>query len=144
MPEVRDKLGDKPYHWVFQSVLFETVKEVKTVPGHHVVTFVHDEGPDSGRLLEKYIQFKKANPKTAKMMGGFSSLDDKHHPPLQCADMVANATSYFAVQWLSNRNDATWQRLMESVLKVAVWDREYMLEVVRTQSWFTDEESQPA
>jgi hypothetical protein len=130
MSEVKEKLGDRPYLWVFQSLLFETVKEVRTVPGQHVVTFVHDEGPDSAQLLGKYIQFKHANPKTSRMMGGFTSLDDKQHPPLQCADMIANATSHFAAQWLS-RDDATLERLKESVLRVAVWDKEYMLEVIR-------------
>jgi hypothetical protein len=140
MPDVKEKLGDRPYFWVFQSLLFETVKEVRTVPGHHAVTFVHDEGPNSAQLLETYLQFKNSNPRTAKMMCGFSALDDKQHPPLQCADMVANATSHFAIQWLSDRNDATLQRLMHSVLRVAVWDKEYMLEVVRTQSWFTGNE----
>jgi len=80
------------------------------------------------------LQFREKNPKTARQMGGFTPRDDKRHPPLQAADLAANATCNFAKEWLeNNRYETCLRRLKETMHMIAVWDKNYILHVLRKQ-----------
>jgi hypothetical protein len=67
-------------------------------------------------------------------MAGFIPLDDKQHPPLQAADLAANVTCNFAKEWLENERGLTHlKRLKETMYMIGVWDKAYILEVLRSQ-----------
>lgn len=136
MPEFREKMERMtPYQLVLQMLFLESVEQIKTVPGNHMVAFVHDEGDDFPFLEKTYREFKKKNPRTAKYMAGFSCLDDKLHPPLQCADMVANTVNHYAQEWQVNPSEASLKRLRESILQIKVWSKESLMTVLRSQKW---------
>lgn len=136
MPEFKRRMERiTPYQLVLQMLFLKSVEQIKTVPGNHAVAFVHDEGDDCPFLEETYKEFKKKNPRTARYMAGFSCLDDKAHPPLQCADMVANTVNNYAQEWQANPTEATLTRLRESILQVNVWTKDFLIKVLRGQKW---------
>lgn len=136
MPEFKEKMERMtPYQLVLQMLFLKSVEQIKTVPGNHMVAFVHDEGDDCPFLTATYKEFKKKNPRTARYMAGFSCLDDKLHPPLQCADMVANTVNHYAQEWQVNPTEASLKRLRESILQVNVWSKDFLIKVLKSQTW---------
>ncbi len=133
MPEAQGKLPTSPYFLALNSGFFETIKAINQLPGKHMVAFVHDDDQRFPHYRELYLQFRKKNPKTAKQMGGFIPLDDEKHPPLQAADLAANVTCNYAKQWLDDRTEASLQRLRSSMYMIGIWDKDYILSVLRTQ-----------
>jgi hypothetical protein len=132
-PEAADVFkSNSPYHRSLEAVLFETVKMVRSIPGRNMVAFVHDDGPDFAELHALYKGFKIKNPKTAKFLGGFQSLDDKEHPPLQLADMVANFTLEAGLNWLTNGRKAELAKEMdENIGKLGIWNEHTLLSVLK-------------
>jgi hypothetical protein len=131
-PEADDFFPADPYRRALEGVLFETVKAARQKSGNHMVTFIHDDGENCDVLRNYYNQFKLANPKTAKFMAGFQSLDDKKHPPLQLADMVANRSLEHGLEWLSNgRNPSLLKEMADNVHHFGVWDEHYMLSILK-------------
>ncbi len=133
MPEALGKVPPKPYLLALNSGFFETVKAINQNPGKHMVAFVHDDDQEFPLYREAYHAFREKNPATAKQMGGFIPLDDEKHPPLQAADLAANVTCNYAKQWLEGRTEASLQRLKGSMYMVGVWDKDYILHVLRKQ-----------
>jgi hypothetical protein len=133
LPEAKGKLPESPYYLALNSGFFETIKAINENPGKHMVAFIHDDDDRFPQYRELYHQFKKKNPKTAKQMGGFIPLDDEQHPPLQAADLAANVTCNYAKQWLNDKTSASLQRLRGSMYMVGVWDKDYILSVLRSQ-----------
>ena len=134
MPEAKGKLPSVPYDLALNSCFFETVKAINEHPGRHVVTFSHDDDDRFPRYRDIYREFRRRNPKTAKQIGGFIALDDKEHPPLQAADLAANVTCNLAKQWLDEgRSKPALRQLSGSMLMVGVWEKEYIIDVLRAQ-----------
>ena len=119
-----------PYETAFQSLMFESIKDLRRIPGRNMMRFFHDEGDDFERLHFTFKDFKKKNPKIAKYMGGFESLDDKVHPPLQAADLIANSARLMASEWVQTRKDVSLKLLRECIPRVQVWDRTLLLELL--------------
>ena len=131
-PEADGVITGDPYRRALEGVLVETVRRIRQKPGRNMVAFVHDDGSDFDKLRGYYMDFKKANPKSAKLMGGFAPLDDKLHPPLQMADMVANFTLSKGLEWLENgRIPAKLEEMKQSIDFLNAWDEHYMLIVLR-------------
>lgn len=133
MPEAQGKIPSLPYDLALNSGFFETIKDIKKISGRHMVSFVHDDDGRFAHFRELYLKFRKKNPKTAKMIGGFIPLDDKKHPPLQAADLAANVTCNYAKQWLDDKSEASLQRLIGSMYKIGVWEKDYILSVLQKQ-----------
>jgi Protein of unknown function (DUF3800) len=131
-PEAQGVLIGSPYHRALDSVMFETVKLIRKIPGHHKVAFVHDDGPDFDDLRKVYTAFKANNPKTAKSLAGFQPLNDKEHPPLQAADMLANYALGIGIEWLTaGRSAAKVREMRENLTLLGVWDEHYLLSVLK-------------
>jgi hypothetical protein len=131
-PEASEIFVGSPYRRAFESVMYETVQFIRRIPGRNVVSFVHDDGPDIDELRAYYLDFKETNPKTAKLMRGFQAMDDKLHPPLQMADMVANFTLGIGLEWLSSGRPLSKLKEMEgSIKRLSVWTEQYMLAVLK-------------
>ena len=133
MPEFAGKIPNNPYDWAMQSIFQESVKDLQKLRGHHQIAFVHDDGNDFSRLYEIYLAFKRKNPDYARNMAAFSALDDKLHPPIQAADMVANLMVNHALE-LERNPDLVVQRLTGSIVKLAMWNKEHTIAVLRAQS----------
>ena len=133
MPEAQGKIPTTPYLLALHSSFFETVKAVNENPGRHTVTFVHDDDDRFPLYRSAYLAFRKKNPKTAKQMGGFIALNDKEHPPLQAADLAANVTCNHAKQWLEDHTQASLQRLTGSLYMIGIWEKDYIISVLRKQ-----------
>ena len=103
------------------------------------VAFVCDESSSSARITKVYTEFKAINPSLAEFMGGLVHQDDKKFPQLQSADMMAHLAKGRFIDWLDDpkkatftNNEALKERLNRlSVHQIAVWDRKYMLDVLR-------------
>ena len=119
-----------PYETAFQSLMFESVKDLRRVPGRNMIRFFHDEGDDFERLHVAFKEFKNKNPKIAKYVGGFESLDDKVHAPLQAADLIANSARLMASEWVQTRKNISLSLLRECIPRVQVWDRTLLLELL--------------
>jgi hypothetical protein len=126
-PESKGLFGSNPYHRALESVIFQTVKYVRSLPGKNVVAFVHDDGTDFNELRDVYHAFKEKNPRTAKLMRGFIPLDDKLHPPLQLADMIANMTMELGLEWLENgRTQPKLKEMKENIKLLGIWEKSYV------------------
>jgi hypothetical protein len=125
--------GD-PYHRALESVMFETAKKIRAQPGRNMAAFVHDEGNEFADFFRLYQGFKKLNPKSAKVFGGFEALDDKLHPPLQAADMIANYTLGVGMKWLaSGRRQQERTEMKQSIGLLGIWDTHYMLSILKSE-----------
>jgi Protein of unknown function (DUF3800) len=131
-PEADDFFPANPYRRALEGVLFESVKAIRQTPGKHMVTFVHDNGEDYDALRGYYDQFKVANPKTAQFIAGFQALDDKKHPPLQLADMVANRSLELGLEWLANnRSPSVLREMVGNIHHFGTWTEHYMLSILK-------------
>lgn len=132
-PEAVEVFGKgSPYHRALEAVLFETVRMARHIPGRNAVAFVHDDGSDFNELRALYDGFKIKNPKTAKFLVGFQPLDDKEHPPLQLADMVANFTLEAGLNWLENGRQAEQAKEMgDNLGKLGVWTEHVLLSALK-------------
>src|SRR5207249_4068940 len=91
------------------------------------------EGPDFNQLRDLYMSFKTMNPKTARTLTGFVPLDDKQHPPLQIADMIANNILAVGMEWLSKGDlDTRRFELPENMSKFGMWNEDYLLSVLKS------------
>jgi hypothetical protein len=131
-PEAAGVFGGDPYHRALESVIFETAKIVRKKPGRNMVAFVHDDGPDFDQLRAIYKGFVKFNPGIGKACGGFQPLDDKLHPPLQTADMIANFTLGIGQKWLEDgRTPQKKTEMKENISLLGIWETRYMLSILR-------------
>lgn len=133
-PEATDVLMGFPYSHAMGSIMLKTVQAIKQIPGRNMVAFVHDEGSDFPELFDSYKSFRIANPRTAKFMAGFQPLDDKVHPPLQMADMIANLTLELGSEWIDNGHKReTLDRMAENIESIHIWDTHYTLSVLKRE-----------
>jgi hypothetical protein len=133
MPETAGRMPLDPYQWVLQSIFLEAAKDMQKVPGNHKIIFGHDDSSNFDLLRKYYRAFREKNLHLAKYMGGFIPLDDKQHPPVQAADMLANLTINHALQHSKNP-ELEVTRLTGTICSLKVWRKDYMLAQVRNQS----------
>jgi hypothetical protein len=132
-PEAQGILDPNPYHRALESVMFQVCKRVRIdLKARDLVAFVHDDGDDFPELFTLYKDFRRKNPKTAKIMVGFAPLNDRLVPALQMADMVANDIQRNAVRYLKegqlNKDDF---EMHENMIHAGIWNEEYMLNVLK-------------
>lgn len=127
LSEARDVLPRDPYKAALSSVMFETVKRVRSRDRNCMVHFTHDHGDDEN-LSACYREFLKMNPKTAKHLGGMGFGDDKRIVNLQLADLIANHTAYIGCQHPDAR--AGMVEMRENIAFLARWDEPYILAVL--------------
>lgn len=133
-PEARGIIPPNPYHIAFNSVLDRTVKNVVSWSKHGVVAFVHDSGPDYASLRSSYEEFKKRNPNRARRIAGFSPMDDKEHPELQAADMMANYAMQRSVEAIEKGDGnlrATVEEMKANIHELNYWDEDYLLSYLK-------------
>ena len=134
LPGAAACFSSNPYYAALQEVMFQTVRFVRQKSGRNVVVFIHDDDNNFSEMHDLYKNFKEQNPKTAKYMLGFQSMDDKRNPPLQLADMTANLTLELATEWLDdNRSQPKLKEMKQSIEKLGIWTEDYMLALLAAQ-----------
>jgi hypothetical protein len=89
-----------------------------------LMLFVHDDGPDFDLLRQIFNSYKEKNQETGKHLTMFMPMDDKTTPPLQLADMFANAIQSTSVDiFAHNRMRDRKNIFMLDRSSVSVWDR---------------------
>jgi hypothetical protein len=94
------------------------------------VGFVCDDGPQVPNILASYQELKRRNPSVAKYMRGLAIRDDKRHPPLQAADLMADIAREMVAAYIADPHQQESPTLKQNVVSVKVWTKPYMLEVL--------------
>jgi hypothetical protein len=126
-----------------QALMLITAKIVRDewTDATRKVAFVCDQGNTAPRITKVYADFVEKNSGLSPHLGGLVHQDDKKLSALQTADMMAHLAKGRFIEWLDDPHKATFthneilkDRLKKlSVHQIAVWNREYMLEVLRTE-----------
>jgi Protein of unknown function (DUF3800) len=128
LPEAKGRLNLLPDETAFQSVMFECAKRLREeLPGKNKVRFICDHSDKARKLRAIYVEFRKKNPKTAGVLGGFGSRDDKTTPGLQAADLMAGLAKDLLMRKLEGGQRPGLTELSKSVALVAFWDKDYTL-----------------
>jgi hypothetical protein len=128
LPGAQEVLPQNPYRAALSSVMFETVKRVRSRDRNCMVNFTHDDG-DEENLSVCYQEFRKLNPKTAKHLGGFGFFNDKLITGLQAADLIANHTAYIGAKNPDAISGVLEMR--ENIAFLAKWDELYIAAVLK-------------
>jgi hypothetical protein len=129
-PSAKLVFGEKDlYDRAFEGVI--TMAAHAVTDGY--VGYVHDDGQDFDHLRSVYNSYTKKLPTISRRMGGFLPLDDKKHPPLQAADMIANSV-------MGNHRDML-NGIVINPSEVAfiqksnfyTWDKEFALQSLRVE-----------
>jgi hypothetical protein len=68
---------------------------------------------------------------TTLLVFGLMPLRDKHHPPLQMADAIANFTQEKGIEWLNNGRQTLTSGWPFDVYHLGIWTEDYMLGVLK-------------
>jgi len=138
-PKTFGEIPKVPYRLAFQQALAESAKAMILLGRGNIVTFGHDDGDDYPVLHDLYKEFKKRNPRYAKILADFVALDDKLHPPVQAADVAAWVTFQHANEGVSNSSPQPPKRLGNRMYKIVNWVDRPASPICRT-----DDEDAPA
>jgi len=116
-PATFGEVPSVPYRLAFQQLLAECAKAMMWLGRDRIITFGHDDGDDFSALHALYKEFKKRNPRYAKVMLDFVPLDDKVHVPIQAADVAASVTCKSALNSLDDPSESNLKRLRERMYK---------------------------
>lgn len=144
VPGAASFFHEDAFESAMQTAIMECAYTAKDrlVGDNNRMAFVCDDSPNAARYSTVYTEFKAKNPIIGEMMGGLVHLDDKKHPPLQAADMMANVTKEIAVKFVESnkdllRNDPRTNypgmvqptRLQESIYAISIWNWHWMKNV---------------
>ena len=131
-------------HWnrdfedaTFQILLHNLIARLKhNFPPTFQIGFVHDESQKSEKLKTSYLLFKKRHPELGERMRNFTSHDDKTHPPLQVADLMADVARDVVNRKLDDESiDVTVRDGVKgSVFVVDCWQEWGMMKVLCGQA----------
>lgn len=126
-----------------QLLMLECAYSVRDeLPGaDNRIGFVSDDSSRAGFYAQVYADFRAKNSDIGSMMGGLVHLNDKLHPPLQAADMLASLTKEHALPCLADLSSKkptsgislTPLRLEGVVHKIFIWDYDFMDKLLQCQ-----------
>jgi hypothetical protein len=100
------------------------------------IRFVCDSTSAQERFTKVYFDYLRIHPQCKAFIQGadLPHLDDKKHPPLQVADMVASISREMATRFLQDPTDAVEiKRLKGSMFKVCIWNWTWMMDTLQRQ-----------
>jgi hypothetical protein len=119
----------------FRLLIHALVSRLKTEfrGKNYQIGFVHDESSKSAKLKRSYDCFKRQHPDLAECMRNFTSLDDKKHPPLQMADLMADVARDMITRKIDNPELGVTPRqgVTGSVFTVDCWQKAGMLKILQ-------------
>ena len=140
VPGAAEKFGGDALYSALQSAMIECgwlVKDQmpldkKERPNR--LALVYDKEDRAVLYASAFDDFQKRNPILGEMMDGLVALDDKLHPPLQAADMMASLTKELSLPLLPGLNarrttaspHTEAPRLKGTAHRIVYWDWESM------------------
>lgn len=114
VPGAVERLPDDVYSAALLSMFLECACMVRErIPGQHRLAFVCDDSPKAPIYSQVYSTFKEKNPGVAGIMEGMVHVDDKKHPPLQAADMIASMGREAAFSLLQDPPELELKRMKD-------------------------------
>jgi hypothetical protein len=130
--EAKDIFDVHPYRRAFDGVLNETLKIIEQMPEHHMVAFIHDDGPNFSELRRYYKEYMLVNTRHARhMFNALVPMDDKKQAALQVADAFANVAMACGTEWLETSKQTEESRLPFNIEKLGAWDEPFMLGLLK-------------
>ncbi len=131
-PSSHTYFGKNPFEVALQSLLYECGKEVRRFPEKSAIGFIFDENQDAVEHTRLYLEFKKKNPETAKVLAGIGHFDDRWNPGIQAADLVANVANMLFYDNPEGKPFAVpLPELGSTFYRICPFNEEYALEVLK-------------
>jgi len=129
--EVVSFFGKGPFEAAFQSLIFECGKEVGEASEASVIGFICDENQNAVEHTQLYLQFKKKNPQTAKVLAGIGHFDDKFNPGVQAADLMAHIVNQFISKYVTDGECSEEFPLDGISVKICAFKEPYALALLK-------------
>jgi hypothetical protein len=147
IPGAKDKFGGDAYYSALQTLMIECACIVrdelpldrKGRPNR--LAFVCDDTDRAPLYAAAYAGFKANNPALRDVIGGLAHLDDKTHPAVQAADMMASVTKEVALPLISEMHNVPLPsrtevpRLKGIAYRISVWDYDWMMKLLAAQTF---------
>jgi hypothetical protein len=111
-------------------MMYEVARSVrKNAPGH-LVSFVIDDSSCSPKIADAARGIRVIHSTIGRSIHSVAPLDDKAHPALQVADLIASVVKDAFLKWLKGGRprhvplDAKWRDHFEAI---GAWDEAHML-----------------
>jgi hypothetical protein len=143
------KFGEDAFYSALQTLMIECAYTVRDeLPRDkkgrdNRIAFACDSTDRAPMYTAAFVDFKKRNPELAQIMGGLVHVDDKRHPPIQAADMMASLTKELALPVLTDAvqiktplpvsSNSEAPRLKGTAYKIVIWDYEWMTRLLTAQ-----------
>jgi hypothetical protein len=136
VPGAAEVFNEDPAESALYSVVHECVLMMQEdFPGSKIA-FVCDSTSAQERFTKVYFEYLRRHAPARDVIHGalLPHLDDKKHPPLQVADMMASISREMATRYLQNPESPTpIQRLEGSIYKICTWNWDWMMDTLRKQ-----------
>jgi hypothetical protein len=153
IPGAAEKFGSDIFYSALQTLMIEcgwTVRDhmpldKKNRPNR--LSFIYDKDERAAFYGAIFDDFQKRNPVVGEMLDGLVPLDDKLHPPLQAADMMASLTKELMLPWLPEVTTRHLRladlhkeppRLKNTAYRIVYWDWEWMEVLLAGQNFGKD------
>ncbi len=149
VPGAAGRFGKDAYYSALQTLMIECAHIVRDkMPldrknRNNQIAFACDSTERAPMYAAAYVDFKARNPQAAQIMGALVHLDDKLHPPIQAADMMASLTRELTSLHLTDAASINTPlpisphseapRLKGTAYKIIVWDHEWMMRLLTAQ-----------
>ncbi len=132
-PDGKIVLNEDPYIFAHHLLIGLVLDDANKFSRREIVAFIYDENSKAKLLQDSWVGFKEQNPNWANSAGTLAPLDDKKHAPIQVADLIANNTTRFFLEFPNDPEAAKaklkgW--LKGNLQRVVYADARWLREVV--------------
>ena len=93
---------DHAFKVIIQELFSFCTEEITNYWRDEKVAFICDDSSEYPMIAEIFLGYKKLNPEYARFMETIAPLDDKKHPQLQAADVMAYLAKERYIEWLND------------------------------------------
>jgi hypothetical protein len=101
VPEAKLFYEDDPTVTAYYHLMDAINRTVRKKTNGFSVAFIYDQSSQSDKISHAFNALKSTHPITSKSLATFAPLDDKLHPPLQAADLLADIGKGIFGCWLA-------------------------------------------
>ena len=137
-PKAQAVLGSNPFRLAYDLAMIQCAWAMKQLGDAYTVTFICDEDEEHSHVVSSdFKTLKDTNPKAAKYMDGFTTLDEKGCEPLQAADAavyeVRKAIKFSLKDYeVSLRKQFRILSDSSSMFLITYCEKKHLLEIVNT------------
>jgi hypothetical protein len=130
VPDAKRFYEEDPTVMAFYHLMYQMNRTFRRKAKGFSVAFVFDQSSQSDKVAHAFHALKITHPISSRSMTTFASLDDKKHPRLQVADLLADVGRNIFQSWLAQGRprfvpiSTEWAQHIDFTGKV---DKEYIL-----------------